>query len=241
MDTATQKTYIMATRLKTLRKNMEYSHDRLSAALIEKYGVQISSDSLMSYEVTDPHHSKAGKNQGMRVEYLRILSDFYGVSTDYLLGLTNVKSINPDMRNAIEFTGLTQESIETIRSLISQDHSVVHIDILNWFLSNPDFTLSLISKLHNFMLESQSFFIEKNTWKETLKYQEKISNGMSMSDDSVSIITNALFNLDEQEGRKDLAHFRASQLFNHILEDFIEQFCDKNRSAQRGNDDHDFL
>lgn len=209
-------------------KNKKETMDEVFAATgVSKSAIQALEDDSISRSVG---YDKVAK-----------LSEHYGVSTDYLLGLTNVKSINPDMRNAIEFTGLTQESIETIRSLISQDHSDVHIDILNWFLSNPDFTLSLISRLHNFMLESQSFFIEKNTWKETLKYQEKISNGMSMSDDSVSIITNALFNLDEQEGRKDLAHFRASQLFNHILEDFIEQFCDKNRSAQRGNDDHDFI
>lgn len=114
MDTNTEKTYIMANRLKTLREKRGYSHDRLSAVLSEKYGVKISSDSLMNYEVSDPYHSKAGKNQGMRVEYLRILSDFYGVSTDYLLGLTQVASQDQTVQTLVNSLGISELHINLL-------------------------------------------------------------------------------------------------------------------------------
>lgn len=114
MDTNIEKTYIMANRLKTLREKRGYSHDRLSAVLSEKYGVKISSDSLMNYEVSDPYHSKAGKNQGMRVEYLRILSDFYGVSTDYLLGLTQVASQDQTVQTLVNSLGISELHINLL-------------------------------------------------------------------------------------------------------------------------------
>ena len=88
MGTEKQWSFVMAERLKQLREAKGLSHERLSSALSAQYGISISSDSLMNYEVTGEFHSKKYKNLGMRVEYLRYFSDFYNVSTDYLLGQT---------------------------------------------------------------------------------------------------------------------------------------------------------
>lgn len=104
---------IMATRLKQLREERKLSHVSLSAALKRDYGIDISRDSLMSYEVSDPNHSKVYKNEGMRVEYLRCLSDFYNVSSDYLLGLTNDRSKNPA---AVDDLGLSESAVDQIMS-----------------------------------------------------------------------------------------------------------------------------
>lgn len=43
------------------------------------------------------------------------LAKLFSVSTDYLLGLTNTKSTNPNMQQAVEFTGLSQEAVEALR------------------------------------------------------------------------------------------------------------------------------
>ncbi len=104
----------MAERLKLLREEKGLSHKKLCKALFNQYGVKISSDSLMNYEVADKNHTKAFKNQGMRVQYLRCLADFYDVSTDYLLGLTDIKSSNCDIRSIVEYTGLSETSINTL-------------------------------------------------------------------------------------------------------------------------------
>lgn len=127
-----QKSFIMAERLKQLREERGLSHDKLSKALFDKYGVKISSDSLINYEVAFAEHTKAYKNQGMRVEYLRCLSDFYGVSSDYILGETKIRSMNPDISAAVKMTGLSEDTIKTLSNNCSwglNDESGI-IDIL---------------------------------------------------------------------------------------------------------------
>lgn len=115
--------FIMAQRLKLLREEKGLSHDRLSKALFDQFGAKISADSLINYEVADPNHSKAGKNKGMRVEYLRVFADFYGVSSDYILGLTDVRKQDLSVRKICEFTGLSEKVI-THLSEQRQDKSI---------------------------------------------------------------------------------------------------------------------
>lgn len=110
------KSFIMAQRLKELRNEKGLSHESLRKALIEKYEIDISSDSLKNYEVSKAPHAKAYKNDGMRVEYLRCLSDFYGVSSDYILGVTAIKSGDPDVQSVINITGLSEDSISTLQN-----------------------------------------------------------------------------------------------------------------------------
>ncbi len=90
------------------------SHAKLSVTLKEKYGIDISSDSLMNYEVATESHSKALKNLGMSVKYLRCLADFYGVSTDYLLGLVDTPSPDQNVQAMCQYTGLSHSSVKTL-------------------------------------------------------------------------------------------------------------------------------
>lgn len=108
---------IIARRLKQLREDAGLSHDRLSKALFERYSIKISSDSLMNYEVADKYHTKARKNLGMSVKYLYCLSDFYGVSADWLLGLSNERTLNGDLAQACRYTGLSANSISKFHEL----------------------------------------------------------------------------------------------------------------------------
>ena len=76
-----------AMRLRALRESQGISPEMLARRLEEQYGVQISHDSLRGYEVTSG--PRAGKSEGMRIQTLRMLAHYYGVSTDYLLGLSD--------------------------------------------------------------------------------------------------------------------------------------------------------
>lgn len=102
------KSLIMAQRLKNLRTERGLSHESLRKALMEKYEIDISIDSLKNYEVSKAQHAKAYKNEGMRVEYLRCLADFYGVSSDYLLGFSDDPS--PGKR-AVDDLGFSPEVV----------------------------------------------------------------------------------------------------------------------------------
>lgn len=90
----------MGKRLKDERERRGLSHEKLRLALMEKYGIEISKDSLINYEVSDEHHTKACKNNGMRVEYLRYFADFYGVSADYLMGISDFRGFVENEQSA---------------------------------------------------------------------------------------------------------------------------------------------
>jgi len=85
----------MGKKLKMLRESKGLSHDKLKSELNKEYGITLSRESLMNYEVTNEDHPKVGSNNGMRIETLRYLADFYGVSTDWLLGLDDSENVVP--------------------------------------------------------------------------------------------------------------------------------------------------
>lgn len=106
--------FVLARRLKELREGKELSLRALSAAIKEKCGIQISRESLLNYEIDSDTHPKAQKREGMSVRKLRCFAEFYGVSTDYLLGLTDVPSANADVRAACSFTGLSENAVSLL-------------------------------------------------------------------------------------------------------------------------------
>lgn len=83
---------------------------------MDKYGINISVDSLKNYEVSKVPHAKAYKNEGMRVEYLRCLADFYGVSADYILGQISDPCRVP---SAIDELGLSEKIVKWLAEVQS--------------------------------------------------------------------------------------------------------------------------
>lgn len=109
----------MAARLKDLRNEAGLSHQKLSEEIEKQYGIKVSKDSLINYEVSDPHHTKAYKNMGMRMEYICCLADFFQVSTDYLMGLSDCKSLsNVNIQDELN---LSEDAILNIKELIPNE------------------------------------------------------------------------------------------------------------------------
>ena len=75
-------------RLEDLRKEKKLSFEQLSKQLAER-GVSISHTNLKNYEINDPLHPLYGRTRSMSIEYLVAFADFYDVSVEYLLGLSN--------------------------------------------------------------------------------------------------------------------------------------------------------
>lgn len=124
----TDYSFVIASRLKELRGRKGLSFDRLSKELKEKYGISISSDSLMNYEVIEPNHSKSKKNLGMRIEYLRCLADFYGVSSDYLLGISDIQSPNLNIQDIVNHTGFNERIVQIAIGLNKYTNGCDQID-----------------------------------------------------------------------------------------------------------------
>lgn len=137
----------MAKRLKEERQRKKLSHVALSKLLKATYGIEISKDSLQNYEVSTESHTKSFTNNGMRVEYLRCLADFYDVSTDYLLGLTDIRSRNETVKDIHSKTGLSQAAI--VRLMDDRELSdTPYIPFLNQLIENnrlPDLSALVTS------------------------------------------------------------------------------------------------
>lgn len=110
----------LSEELKMLRLRMCISHDKLSEALKEKYGIVVSRESLIRYEKSDEACSK------MKAETLCALAKFYDVSVDFLLGLSGYH--DPAMPNlTVAELGLSEQAV---MSMISQNSIVPGINLL---------------------------------------------------------------------------------------------------------------
>lgn len=111
---------ITATRLKQLRKSKldkkgkPFSCKTLKCDIEKMFpAIQISDKSLSYYEVQSPENSKFYIGKGMKVENLVLLADYYGVTTDYLLGRENT-----DITSIIEASAKMGLDEETTRIML---------------------------------------------------------------------------------------------------------------------------
>jgi len=133
-------------RLEDLRKEKKLSFEQLSKQLAER-GVNISHTNLKNYEINDPVHPLYGRTRSMSIEYLVTFADFYDVSVEYLLGLSN--SRKQEYHNISEQLGLCDGAIEELirckEDSISEEDPKIYAQqdtaILNDFLTSMEFEI----------------------------------------------------------------------------------------------------
>ena len=133
-------------RLEDLRKEKKLSFEQLSKQLAER-GVSISHTNLKNYEINDPLHPLYGRTRSMSIEYLVAFADFYDVSVEYLLGLSN--SRKQEYNNISEQLGLCDGAIEELirckeKSGSEEDpkmYAQQDTAILNDFLTSREFEI----------------------------------------------------------------------------------------------------
>lgn len=104
---------VTATRLKKLREERGLSHRRLSEKLSSKYpDFTLTDQTLMKYEVCDDNHKNSKAVNSIKAENIWYFADFYGVTTDYLLGRSDCKNIYAN--EVLEKTGLEEESVQVL-------------------------------------------------------------------------------------------------------------------------------
>lgn len=113
---------IMCERIKKLRGN------RLQDECAKSLGV--SRGALSFYETGD-------RTPNANVIYK--MSELFNVTSDYILGLSNVKSYNADIKTVSKYTGLSDISIANINDLTADDK-----EKLNRLFENKKFVKFLI-------------------------------------------------------------------------------------------------
>ncbi len=116
-----ERSRMIAKRLRDCRINAGLSHDALAKAILDKYKINISRDSLINYEVIGEKHKKFGSNMGMRLEYLIVFADFYNVSADWLLGITGIQNPEAVFQEMSQFTGLSDIALQALNTEVEEN------------------------------------------------------------------------------------------------------------------------
>lgn len=128
-----------AERLKKLRMEKGLSQ----SVLAEKLGV--SRGSISFYENCDRIPD---------IAFLVSASSFFGVSPDYLLGLSNERSLDQSIQGACVTTGLSTAAIEMLQSWKKMPE---YYDLLNRLLLNDQF-VEFLDHLRHYLMLSWSIY-----------------------------------------------------------------------------------
>lgn len=102
-------------RLLKLREEREETQQQLADA------IGITRQSLSRYETSD---------RTPNIDLIYHIAKHYNVSSDYLLGLSEVQTMDKDIRTACDLTGLNEEAIKKVSELDNNSKSA-----LNYFIS----------------------------------------------------------------------------------------------------------
>lgn len=147
---------IIASRLKDLREERGLSLNKLADKLPPIGDKSISAEILRKYECYQNKKKESPANIGMSARVLHTLADFYGVSTDYILGRTDIKSPDMSIEAIVEYTGLTEESIIYLHQLKSRDSTKILLNDTAAILAH-DFIFKSKSNPAHYELEREMF------------------------------------------------------------------------------------
>lgn len=80
------------------------------------------------------------------IENLALIADYYNVSTDWLLGRTNGKSIDDKERAAVDVTGLSENAISSLKALTTSEKGVS--EVIEAILKNKYFEEAILDIIH---------------------------------------------------------------------------------------------
>lgn len=103
------------------------------------------------------------------------LAKYFSVSTDYLLGLTDVKTPNPNIKGAVELTGLSENTIKVLSNLrnwqVNEESEIIDILVSDCVLKNIG-----ADRSHRSILNLLSFFFSYSSNSKIRK--QVFSNGL---------------------------------------------------------------
>ena len=109
-------------RIKDLREERGITQDQLGKALY------VSRETVIKWE--------AGQRD-IKTEYTVKLAKYFNVSSDYLIGLIDVRTTNADMKAVCEYIGLSEEAVNYVKEFTNA--GIREWNILNFLLTNRKF------------------------------------------------------------------------------------------------------
>lgn len=170
-----------AQRLKTLRKERGITQQQLAD------GVGISKGGLSYYE-------NSGRTPDISI--LERFADFFGVTTDYLLGRTNAQTQKAKLQAVCNYTGLSDKSVNLLSDL--KENSPAQLRVINCLLEQAAGDMDIVydldddtDKYYGSILNAIVRYLNRYSG-----YDEYLMENISSSDEGISsAIQNALHQL----------------------------------------------
>lgn len=153
------------------------------------------------------------------IVFLQKVALHYHVPSDYLLGLTDAQSIEQDIQNICNTTGLSESSIETLQDVVSDTehtkYSAYTLDFLNGILEDESSPFSA-SVLANMMQKIVTAKVKTKMIKNRIDINEleRKKTGRPMN----AYEAGDVFDLQDKREQEDLALLRFSKLLNTFAE-----------------------
>jgi len=195
-------------RLKELRNENGITSTKMPSELRE----YMTSACLIDYEETNPDKEmRFSKTKGMSVERLVALADYYNVSVDYILGRTDTRSKDYEVRELAEYVGASTKVIEGI---IKMYRKVPAADII--------FDRMLNTRYSTLFLQSVLAHITT-----TVSYQQRIGvNAGDLDELYEKLRKQGLeYLLQSEEQLNDYSENISIQYFKKLLEFITEGEC----------------
>ncbi len=135
-------------RLKELRKKAGLTQETLVEAINIKYADRYNDgdgSDIIGQGTIKLYEAKGGKCSGMSIDTLCLLADFYDVSVEYILGLSDLETPDIDIKGINKKLRLSEEAIKK-----QLDHPFDQ-DALSLFIENKYYVM-LMLKIHNFLM-----------------------------------------------------------------------------------------
>ncbi|MCM1277072.1 MAG: helix-turn-helix domain-containing protein [Lachnospiraceae bacterium] len=170
-----------AQRLKTLRKERGITQQQLAD------GVGISKGGLSYYE-------NSGRTPDISI--LERFADYFGVTTDYLLGRTNAQTQKAKLQAVCNYTGLSDKSVELLADL--KETSPAQLRVINFLLEQASGDMDIVYELdddtdnyYGSILNAVVRYLSRYA-----AYDDYLAEYISSSDEGISsAIQNALHQL----------------------------------------------
>ena len=154
-------------------------------------------------------------DRGITTDYLIKYAKYFNVSADYLLGLSNAKSINPEMQAASKYTGLNDDSL--------------------FMLHHSTKSGALVSETNNFLLDFFScLFSQFVDFREKMEekyavYVYKTDNPYEFEEDydkSVEL-------LQEIEDKRDVQIIRMHETLKRLIDKYCADIIERENSLTK--------
>lgn len=169
-----------AQRLKTLRKERGITQQQLAD------GVGISKGGLSYYE-------NAGRTPDISI--LERFADYFEVTTDYLLGRTNVQTQKAKLQAVCNYTGLSDKAVNLLSDL--KESSPAQLRVINFLLEQAARDMDIVYDLDDTgnyegsILNAVVRYLSRYSG-----YDEYLAESVSSGDEGISsAIQNALYQL----------------------------------------------